>query len=101
MVRLSSVALMMIILPAAAWAGSPALAEPAKPPRSFALPSSSTHYRFAPDGSFGRAEIAPNAQFGVGMFGMKIEKSPLQPVIGREIIAPKQRRAGVGFSLRF
>src|SRR5687768_2802780 len=98
MVRLVALALLIMSLPVAAWS---------KPPdadagrRAFHLPQSSDHYRFAPDRPPGRAEIAPNADFGFGIFGLKSEKSYLQPVTGREIDIPKQRRAAVGLSLKF
>lgn len=101
MVRLGSVALIVLSLPAAAWSNPPAAPEGSERPQSFHLPSASDHHRFAPDGPFGRAQIAPNTHFGVGMFGLKTEKTHLQPVTGREIDTRKQRRAGVGFSLKF
>lgn len=101
MVRLGSVALIVLSLPAAAWSNPPATAESSGRTQSFHLPPTSDHHRFAPDGSVGRALIAPNTHFGVGIFGLKSEKSYLQPVTGREIDTRKQRRAGVGFSLKF
>lgn len=100
MVRLAFVAL-IVLLPTAAWSNPPASAEGSGRPQSFHLPPTSDHHRFAPDGSVGRALIAPNTHFGVGIFGLKSEKSYHQPVTGREIDTRKQRRAGVGFSLKF
>ena len=100
MVRLGSVALIILSLPVAAWSNPPA-AGGSERPRSFHLPPTSDHHRFAPDGSVGRTQIAPNTHFGLGMFGLKTEKNYLQPVTGREIDTRKQRRAGVGFSLKF
>ena len=97
MVRLTCVALLALSLPAVAWSGPPATA--AGKGRSFLLPQ--PHHRFESDPVIGRAEIAPNATFGFGMFGLKYERSHLQPVTGREIDTRKQRRAAVGFSLKF
>ena len=45
--------------------------------------------------------IAPNGTIGFGMFGQKSTNSPLAPVTVRDLATPKQRRAGLGFSLRF
>ena len=95
MVRLGSVALLALSLPAAAWGGPP------DRPRSYQLPSTSPHLRQVVEAPMGRTEIAPNAHFGFGMFGLKSEKTYLQPVTGREIDTRKQRRAAVGFSLKF
>jgi len=97
MVRLGSVALIALLLPTAAWSKSPTNSERA---RDFHLQQPASD-RFAPDERFGRTQIAPNMQFGIGMFGLKTEKSPLRPVTRREIDAPKQRRAAVGFSVKF
>lgn len=99
MVRPGSVALIALSLPAAAWSNPPT-ADPA-PIRSFHLPGPIFDHRLVPDAPIGRTEIAPNIQFGFGMFGLKPEKTHLQPVTGREINAPKQRRVAVGFSLKF
>lgn len=100
MVRLGPVALIAMSLPAAALGNPPA---PVPPPlaRSFYLPQPSSEFSDATDERFGRAQIAPNAHIGIGMFGLKPEKSALRPVTVREIDAPKQRRAAVGFLLRF
>ncbi len=101
MVRLGSVALILLSLPTAAWSNPPKTADrPAQQP-SFHMPGPSPDYDLAPDGRIGRTKIAPNTHFGFGMFGLKSEKSHLQPVTGREINAPKQRRAAIGFSLKF
>jgi hypothetical protein len=35
------------------------------------------------------------------MFGLKPQTPRNRPVVGYEVSAPKQRRAGVGFSLKF
>ena len=98
MVRLGSVALLALSLPVAAL-GSPPAGSTAETERSFHLPK--PHHRFESDTNFGRTEVAPNATFGFGMFGLKYEKSHLQPATGREIDTRKQRRAAVGFSLKF
>lgn len=101
MVRLGSVALLLLSLPAAAWSAPPSTADDSQPMRTFELPRSGEHRRFTPSEPIGRTAIAPNANFGFGMFGLKSEKSDLQPVTGREIDAPKRRRAAVGFSMKF
>jgi hypothetical protein len=44
-------------------------------------------------GSFG--------SFGLGMFGLKPQSPRSRAVTVREMTEPRQRRAGVGFSLRF
>ncbi len=100
MVRLGPVALIAMSLPAPAL-GNPPAPVPSPPARSFYLPQPSSEFSDATEERFGRAKIAPNAHIGIGMFGLKPEKSALRPVTVREIDAPKQRRAAVGFSLRF
>ena len=100
MLRLGSVALIAMSLPAAAL-GNPPAPDRSPPPHSFYLPQPSPEFSDSSGERFGRAQIAPNAQVGIGMFGLKPEKSPLRPATVREIDAPKQRRAAVGFSLRF
>lgn len=100
MVRLVSVALILLSLPTAAWSNPPKTESAAQKP-SFHMPRPSADYDLAAGGRMGLAEIAPNAHFGFGMFGLKSERSHLKPVTVREINAPKQRRAAVGFSLKF
>jgi hypothetical protein len=95
MVRLGSVVLIAISLPAAAWSNPPDRS------RSYHLPSTSSHLRFNADATVVRAGVAPNAHLGFGMFGLKSEKALLQPATGREIDMRKQRRAAVGFSPKF
>lgn len=98
MARLGSIALIALSLPAAAW-GDPPPPESNRAPR-YQLPRPDER-RFEPSGRLGRTEIAPNTHFGFGMFGLKPDVTHLQRVTGREINAPKQRRAAVGFSLKF
>jgi hypothetical protein len=95
MVRLGSAALLFLSLPAAAWSNPPDRS------RSYQLSPASSHLRFVADATVVRAEIAPNAHLGFGMFGLKSEKALLQPATGREIDMRKQRRAAVGISLKF
>jgi hypothetical protein len=99
MERLVPVALLILSLPSGAL-GNPPSADHGEG-RSFHLPRHSDHQRFSTDDRIGRTEVAPNAHFGFGMFGTKTERGSLQPVTAREIDAPKQRRAAVGFSLKF
>ena len=100
MVRFSAVALILLSLPATAWSAPPNSAQGGNQSIAFHLPPSGDDHRFRPNQP-GRAEIAPNAHFGFGMFGLKSEKTHLKPVTGREIDSRKQRRAAVGFSLKF
>lgn len=100
MVRLGSVALILVSLPSAAWSGPPDSGR-TLPTRGFEMPRQFARSLVDGERHFGRAQIAPGAHFGFGMFGLKSEKSHLRPVTGRELDAPKQRRAAVGFSLRF
>jgi hypothetical protein len=46
-------------------------------------------------------EVGPSGRFGLGMFGLKSGAPRSRAVVGHEVSAPKQRRAGVGFSLKF
>jgi hypothetical protein len=100
MIRLSAVALIFLFPPAAAWSAPPTSAEDATRKASFHLPPSRDYRRFGPSQP-GRTQIAPNAHFGVGVFGLKSERTYLQPVTGREIDRRKQRRAAVGLSVTF
>ena len=43
----------------------------------------------------------PNGVLGVGMFGQKAEKGPLSAATARDYSLRKQRKAAVGFSLKF
>ena len=99
MVRLLAVALIVLAVPTHAWADPPVHAR--QQPQSIYLPPSAAGSAFNRSERLGRTEIAPNLHFGVGVFGLKSDKSPLRPVTAREIDVPKQRRAAVGFSLKF
>lgn len=46
-------------------------------------------------------DIGSYGRFGLGMFGLKPETPRNRAVTVREVTSPKQRRAGVGFSLKF
>lgn len=46
-------------------------------------------------------ELTANGMIGFGIFGEKTEKSLHSPSIARELNLPKQRKAGIGFSLKF
>ena len=45
--------------------------------------------------------VGPNAQIGFGIFGLKAETKRRKAVTVRDISAPRHRRVGVGFSLKF
>ena len=46
-------------------------------------------------------DVGSNGRFGLGMFGLKPESARGRAVIVRDVTAPRHRRAGVGFSLKF
>ena len=98
MVRLGAVALLALSSASFAQGSPPAIAP--DPDRSFQMPRPDGD-RFDTDGRIGRTQIAPNALFGFGMFGLNSEKSPLRAPTGRELDEPKQRRAALGFSMSF
>ena len=50
---------------------------------------------------FAGRELMPNGVLGVGMFGQKAEKGPLSAATARDYSLRKQRKAAVGFSLKF
>lgn len=45
--------------------------------------------------------VGSTGQFGLGIFGLKSQTPRSRAVVGYEVSTPKQRRAGVGFSLKF
>lgn len=50
---------------------------------------------------FAGRQLMPNGVIGIGMFGQKMEKGPHSPSTARDLSMPKQRKAAVGFSLKF
>ena len=54
-----------------------------------------------PDPQLPAISVGSTGQFGLGMFGLKSQTPRSRAVVGYEVSAPKQRRAGVGFSLKF
>jgi len=58
-------------------------------------------FRSQPQSLLPGAQLGANARFGLGMFGIRSEATRQRPVTVREIDAPRQRRAGLGFSLKF
>lgn len=46
-------------------------------------------------------QLMPNGMLGIGMFGHKAEKGPHSAATARDYALPKQRKAAVGFSLKF
>lgn len=101
MVRQFAVALLLMSLPAAAWSKPPKPTDKADRERGFHMPQLADLQRFEADGPQLKAEISPNSSFGIGIFGLKPDKTHLRPVTVREITVPRQRRAAVGFSLKF
>ena len=77
-----------------------------KPPavRSFEISNEQAPTRWERSGKrriIAGRRIAPGGTIGFGIFGQKPMSTTLAPVTGRDLALPKQRRAGVGFSLRF
>lgn len=111
MARLAATILVLTLAPMAAGAQaaeplntSSHLDQKGQPSRSFKLPQFGS--RFSHDdrsGSriFAGRELMPNGVIGVGMFGQKAEKGPLSPVTARDLSIRKQRKAALGFSLKF
>ena len=84
----------------APWSGGGKSAEASR----FAMPnapSASTVGKSDGTRIFAGTSLLPNAVFGLGLFGEKAGREPLAPVTAREIDRPRQRKAAVGFSLRF
>ena len=50
---------------------------------------------------FAGRQLMPNGVIGVGMFGPKAEKGPHSAATARDLSVRKQRKAAVGFSLKF
>ena len=92
MIRLVCVALISAFAASAATAQTTGGAdawrfqEPSAPPSDRRLPS---------------LELSSTSRIGLGMFGIKADTSRSKAVIARDVTAPKQRRAGLGFSLKF
>lgn len=71
---------------------------------SYSMPHSSPAPPAGTNGGtriFAGTALLPNTVFGLGLFGERANREPLAPVTAREINLPKQRKAAVGFSLRF
>ena len=106
MIRLVGIALLGLSMASGAWSKAPVAPSDANSPearqgpaRSFSL--SGTYSDFDDGHMSLQAEVAPNAQVGVGIYGLTSDKSHLRPATVGEIGKPRQRRAGVGLSLRF
>lgn len=74
--------------------------KPAPQARTFTMPIAPESWAFE-SLPFAATEIAPNATFGIGMFGLRRERSGLAPATVREVNSRRTRRAGVGFSFKF
>lgn len=106
MARLLSLALLLGLGSSAGWAQTFALPDPAPDEasgtRAFALPSIEPGFSGRRGGGMlAGTEVGRGATFGLGMFGLKREKSEIAPTTVREINLPKTRRAGLGLSLSF
>ena len=105
MARLLSLALLLGLGSSAGWAQTFALPDPAPEAsgtRAFALPSIEPGFSGRRGGGMlAGTEVGRGATFGLGMFGLKREKSEIAPTTVREINLPKTRRAGLGLSLSF
>jgi hypothetical protein len=94
MVRLGSIALFLLLGSAPAWAQSSPnshqwrIGEVARPAWSRST-------------SFASTEIAPNATFGLGIFGLKPARARQPAVTVHETNMPRTRRAGIGLRLGF
>ena len=89
---------LLALLPVSAWGQSPSAPPP--PVRSFELPTTPDSWQS--DGRpFAAAPIAPNATFGIGMFGLRQERSGMAATTVREVNSPRTRRAAIGFSVKF
>lgn len=72
------------------------------PTSRYALPSDNLFQGIDPAGGlFAGRQVAPGKTVGFGMFGIKRESGRQAPVTSSEIFTPRQRRVGVGFSLKF
>lgn len=72
--------------------------------RNFDLPDERSATRAAKGWEsrlFAGRQVMPNGTFGIGMFGPKAEKGPHSAATARDLSMPKQRKAAVGFSLKF
>ena len=72
--------------------------------RSFKLPEPTPRFSGEDHSSsriFAGRELMPNGVIGVGMFGPKAEKGPHSAATARDLSVRKQRKAAVGFSLKF
>ena len=103
MARLLPVALILALAPADAWA------QPADTvqPRDWRMPTLNSFPPQFPSAApfesrlVAGAEIAPNAGFGFGMFGLKPMARLQTSVTGHDVNAPRSRRAGIGLRVRF
>lgn len=95
------------IAPGAHAAEPPSIPSPAEqkhPSRSFLLPEAGPGVAGRDkSGSriFAGKELMPNGVIGIGIFGPKAEKGPHSAATARDLSIRKQRKAAVGFSLRF
>lgn len=92
MVRVSSFLLLLAFIP------MPALAQSTAADEILRIRETPSPQQ---DGQLPAIRVGSTGQFGLGMFGLKPQTPRSRAVVGYEVSAPKQRRAGVGFSLKF
>jgi hypothetical protein len=107
MARLVPIALFLAVAPAGAWSQSapipgfsiPADASRPSPDGQFRLRSDSQTESSGPN--FAGTELAPDTMLGLGIFGLKRDRSYQPPVTVRDVATSPTRRAGVGVRLKF
>ena len=92
MARLICVALLSILTTV------PAFAQTASKPDSWRIQETGLSAIETP---LPAVEIGSDARLALGIFGLKPETGRNRAVTVREVTAPRHRRAGVGFSLKF
>jgi hypothetical protein len=94
MVRLGSVALMLLL------GSTPTWAQPSPNSHQWRIGEVARHAWSRPI-SIASTEIAPNATFGLGVFGLKPDRARQPAVTVHETNMPRTRRAGIGLRLGF
>ena len=111
MAHVIPIAAAIAMLSAPAWSQSTPIAPVSAPEAhqhgrslNFDMPDGATDPSFvAISGSrvVAGTELAPNTLVGIGMFGLKSEKSPHAAATARDLAVTRSRKAAVGLSLKF